>query len=110
MNVNIIETSGLGKRYGSTWALRGARWRSPRARDRAGRPERRRQDHAAEPAVGLAEPTAAPSPCSEAWPGSPAALDGIAFVAQDTPLYKTVGRRHAAPDPQPEPAFRPALR
>ena len=22
MNVNIIETSGLGKRYGSTWALR----------------------------------------------------------------------------------------
>jgi len=22
MNVNVIETSGLGKRYGSTWALR----------------------------------------------------------------------------------------
>jgi len=22
MNVNIIETSGLGKRYGSRWALR----------------------------------------------------------------------------------------
>ena len=50
MTVNIIETSGLGKRYGSTWALRRMLAGGPRrARDRAGRPERRRQDYAAEP-------------------------------------------------------------
>ena len=32
-----------------------------------------------------------PSPCwADGPPGSPAALDGIAFVAQDTPLYKNL--------------------
>ena len=63
-----------------------------RARGRAGRPERRRQDHAAEPGgrPGRHRPRA-PSPCSAACAaGSPAALDGIAFVAQDTPLYKNL--------------------
>jgi hypothetical protein len=29
MNVNIIEASGLGKQYGSTWRCVSARWRSP---------------------------------------------------------------------------------
>ena len=49
MSTNVVEASGLGKRYGTTWALR---------------------------------------QCTPA--GSPAALDGIAFVAQDTPLYKNL--------------------
>ena len=52
MSVNVVEASGLGKRYGSTWALR---------------------------------------ECTLAIPaGHVAALDGIAFVAQDTPLYKNL--------------------
>ena len=42
-------------------------------------------------AVGLTVPTAGQSACSAASrAGSPAALDGIAFVAQDTPLYKNL--------------------
>jgi ABC-2 type transport system ATP-binding protein len=50
--MNVIEASGLGKRYGGAWALR---------------------------------------ECALAIPaGSPAALDGIAFVAQNTPLYKNL--------------------
>ena len=63
-------------------------------------------------AVGLAAPSAGGVTVLGGRPaGSPAALDGIAFVAQDTPLYKNLsGRGHAAPDPQPEPALRPALR
>ena len=62
-----------------------------RARGRAGRPERRRQEHAVEPggrpggAVRGRRHRARRPP-----PGSPAALDGIAFVAQDTPLYKNL--------------------
>src|SRR5580692_8345698 len=47
-----------------------------RSRGRAGWPERRGEDHAAEPRGRPA--------------GSPAALDGIAFVAQDTPVYKNL--------------------
>jgi ABC-2 type transport system ATP-binding protein len=50
--MNVIEASGLGKRYGSTWALR---------------------------------------ECAVAIPaGHVAALVGVAFVAQDTPLYKNM--------------------
>jgi ABC-2 type transport system ATP-binding protein len=42
-------------------------------------------------AVGLAAPSAGAVSVLGGWPaGSPAALDGIAFVAQDTPLYKNL--------------------
>ena len=42
-------------------------------------------------AVGLAAPTAGGvTVLGGRPPGSPAALDGIAFVAQDTPLYKNL--------------------
>jgi ABC-2 type transport system ATP-binding protein len=42
-------------------------------------------------AVGLAAPTAgAVTVLGGRPPGSPAALDGVAFVAQDTPLYKNL--------------------
>ena len=45
--MNVIESSGLGKRYGNTWALRDCTLAIPgRARGGAGRTERRRQDHA----------------------------------------------------------------
>ena len=46
----VLRAEGLGKRYRRRWALRGLHPRDPgRARHRAGRPQRRRQDHAAEP-------------------------------------------------------------
>ena len=64
---------------------------SRRARGRAGRPERRRQDHPAEPGgrPGGADRGHRHRARRQAA-GSPAALDGIAFVAQDTPLYKNL--------------------
>ena len=46
--MNVIETSGLGKRYGRTWALKDAKLAIPGGYVVApGRPERRGQDHAA---------------------------------------------------------------
>ena len=41
-------------------------------------------------AVGLSAPSEGGSPCSAAARRVAAALDGIAFVAQDTPLYKNL--------------------
>ena len=50
MNMNVVEASGLGKRYGGTWALRECTLAIPAGHvGRAGRPERRGQDHPAEP-------------------------------------------------------------
>ena len=62
-----------------------------RARGRAGRTERRRQDHLVEPdgRPGNAVRGRRRRPRRPAA-GSPAALDGIAFVAQDAPLYKNL--------------------
>jgi ABC-2 type transport system ATP-binding protein len=90
--MNIVEATGLGKRYGSTWALRECSLAIP-----AGH------------VVGLVGPNGAGKttllnlvaglvPQSAGGitvlggrsPGSPAALDGIAFVAQDMPLYKNL--------------------
>ena len=46
----VLQAQGLGKRYGRRWALTDCTLDDPgRARRRAGRPQRRRQDHAAEP-------------------------------------------------------------
>ena len=62
-----------------------------RARRRAGRTERRRQDHVVEPGGWPHRPSAGSiTVLGGARPGSPAALDGIAFVAQDAPLYKNL--------------------
>jgi ABC-2 type transport system ATP-binding protein len=92
MNTNIIETSGLGRRYGSMWALRECTLAVP-----AGHvvalvgPNGAGKSTLLNLAVGLAEPTAGAVTVLGGKPaGSPAALDGIAFVAQDTPLYKNL--------------------
>src|SRR5215469_7643891 len=61
--MNVIETSGLGKRYGRTWALKDA---------------------------ALAIPAGYVTVLDSEPAGSPAALDQIAFVAQDAPLYKNL--------------------
>ena len=92
MNMNIIETSGLGKRYGSTWALRECTLAIPAGHVAAlVGPNGAGKTTLLNLAVGLAEPTAGTVTVLGGLPaGSPAALDGIAFVAQDTPLYKNL--------------------
>jgi ABC-2 type transport system ATP-binding protein len=92
MSLNIIETSGLGKRYGSNWALRECSLAIPAGHVAAliG-PNGAGKTTLLNLAVGLAEPSAGGATVLGGWPaGSPAALDGIAFVAQDTPLYKNL--------------------
>jgi ABC-2 type transport system ATP-binding protein len=92
MSVNIIETSGLGKRYGSTWALRECTLAVPAGHVAAlVGPNGAGKTTLLKLAVGLAEPAAGVVTVLGGLPaGSPAALDGIAFVAQDTPLYRNL--------------------
>jgi ABC-2 type transport system ATP-binding protein len=90
--MNVIETSGLGKRYGRTWALRECSLAIPAGHVAAlAGPNGAGKTTLLNLAVGLAAPTAgAVTVLGGLPPGSPAALDGIAFVAQDTPLYKNL--------------------
>lgn len=90
--MNVIETSGLGKRYGGTWALRECTLSIP-----AGQvvalvgPNGAGKTTLLNVAIGLVSPSAGGvTVLGGLAPGSPAALDGIAFVAQDVPLYKNL--------------------
>ena len=88
--MNAIETHGLGKRYGRTWALRDCTLAIPAGRVAAliG-PNGAGKTTLLQLAVGLTGQTAGEIVVLDgSAPGSPEALDGIAFVAQDTPLYK----------------------
>src|SRR5215469_9891041 len=90
MSPNVIEASGLGKRYGSTWALRECTVAVPAGHVGAlVGPNGAGKTTLLNLAVGLTAPTAVTVPGGEPA-GSPAALDGIAFVAQDAPLYKNL--------------------
>jgi ABC-2 type transport system ATP-binding protein len=90
--MNVIETSGLSRRYGSTWALRDVTLAVPAGHvaalvghNGAGKTTLLNL------VVGLAAPTAGTVSVLGGEPaGSPAALDDIAFVAQDAPLYKNL--------------------
>ncbi len=93
--MNIIETTGLGRRYASRWALRDCTLSLP-----AGRlvaligPNGAGKSTLLNIIVGLTAPTVGEITVLDGHPaGSLAALDGIAFVAQDMPLYRnlTVG-------------------
>ena len=90
--MNVIEASGLGKRYGGTWALRECALAIPAGHVAAlVGPNGAGKTTLLNLAVGLAEPTAGVVTVLGGLPaGSPAALDGIAFVAQDKPLYKNL--------------------
>ena len=92
MNMNIIETSRLGKRYGSTWALHECTLAIPAGHVTAlVGPNGAGKSTLLNLAVGLATPSAGGvTVLGGLLAGSPAALDGIAFVAQDTPLYKNL--------------------
>jgi ABC-2 type transport system ATP-binding protein len=92
MTMNIIETSGLGKRYGTTWALRECSLAVPAGHVAAlVGPNGAGKTTLLNLAAGLAAPSAGGVTVLGGRPaGSPAALDGIAFVAQDTPVYKNL--------------------
>jgi ABC-2 type transport system ATP-binding protein len=90
--MNILETRGLGKRYGSTWALHECTLAVPAGHVAAlVGPNGAGKTTLLNLAVGLAAPTEGMVTVLGDRPaGSPAALDGIAFVAQNTPLYKNL--------------------
>jgi ABC-2 type transport system ATP-binding protein len=87
--MNVVEASGLGKRYGSSWALRECTLKIPAGHVAAlVGPNGAGKSTLLNLAAGLAAPSAGTVTVLGGRPaGSPAALDGIAFVAQDTPLY-----------------------
>ena len=90
--MNVIETSSLGKRYRHSWALRECTLAIPAGHVAAlVGPNGAGKTTLLKLAVGLAEPTAGAVTVLGGRPaGSMAALDGIAFVAQDTPLYRNL--------------------
>jgi ABC-2 type transport system ATP-binding protein len=89
--MNVIETSDLGKRYGKTWALSECTLAIPEGRLAAlVGPNGAGKSTLMNMAVGLTVPTAGTVTVLGGHPaGSPVALDGIAFVAQDSPAYKS---------------------
>jgi ABC-2 type transport system ATP-binding protein len=90
--MNVIEASGLGKRYGNSWALRECTLAIPAGHVAAlVGPNGAGKTTLLNLAVGLAAPSAGVVTVLGGRPaGSPAALDGIAFVAQDTLVYKNL--------------------
>jgi ABC-2 type transport system ATP-binding protein len=92
MSMNVIEASGLGKRYGGTWALRECTLAFPAGHVAAlAGPNGAGKTTLLNLATGLTAPSAGTvTVLGGRVPGSPAALDGIAFVAQDTPLHKNL--------------------
>jgi ABC-2 type transport system ATP-binding protein len=90
--MNVVEASGLGKRYGRTWALRECTLEIPAGRVAAlVGPNGAGKTTLLNLVVGLSVQSAGEvTVLGGRRAGSPAALDGIAFVAQDTPLYKNL--------------------
>jgi ABC-2 type transport system ATP-binding protein len=92
MNTNILEASALGKSYGSNWALRECTLAIPAGHVAAlVGPNGAGKTSLLNLAAGLSMPSAGTVTVLGGRPaGSPIALDGIAFVAQDTPMYKNL--------------------
>jgi ABC-2 type transport system ATP-binding protein len=90
--MNVIEAGSLGKRYGGTWALRECTLAIPAGHVAAlVGPNGAGKTTLLNLAVGLAAPSAGIVTVLGGQPaGSPAALDGIAFVAQDAPVYRNL--------------------
>src|SRR5579863_3001084 len=88
--MNVLESSQLGKRYGGTWALRECTIAIPEGHVAAlVGPNGAGKTTLLNLAVGLAAPSAGGvTVLGGLRAGTPAALDGIAFVAQDMPLYR----------------------
>jgi ABC-2 type transport system ATP-binding protein len=90
--MNIIETTDLGKRYGRSWALRDCAIAIPAGHLMAlVGPNGAGKTTLMNLLVGLTIPsTGTATVLGDQQPGSPVALDGIAFVAQDAPVYKNL--------------------
>ena len=90
--MNVIETTGLGKRYRGTWALRECTLAVPEGHVVAlVGPNGAGKTTLLNMSVGLTAPTEGRATVLGGQvAGSAAALDGIAFVAQDAPLYKNL--------------------
>lgn len=88
--MTIIESHGLGKRYGRQWALQDCTLAIPAGRVSAlVGPNGAGKTTLLNLVVGLTAPTRGSLAVLGGQPaGSLAALDGIAFVAQNMPLYK----------------------
>jgi ABC-2 type transport system ATP-binding protein len=93
--MNVIESSGLGKRYHSTWALRECTVAIPAGHVAAlVGPNGAGKTTLLNLAAGLTAPSAGDVTVLGGRPaGSPVALDGIAFVAQDMPMYRNLSAR-----------------
>jgi ABC-2 type transport system ATP-binding protein len=90
--MNVVETMGVGRRYGGKWALQDCTLALP-----AGRlvaligPNGAGKSTLLNMIVGLTVPTTGEITVLEGHrAGSLAALDAIAFVAQDMPLYRNL--------------------
>jgi ABC-2 type transport system ATP-binding protein len=90
--MNVIETTGLGKSYGKAWALRDCTLAVPEGSLAAlVGPNGAGKSTLMNMAVGLTVPTAGTATVLGGQAtGSPAALDDIAFMAQDAPVYKNL--------------------
>jgi ABC-2 type transport system ATP-binding protein len=90
--MNVLESHGLGKSYGSTRALHDCTLAIPAGHVAAlVGPNGAGKSTLLNLAVGLVAPTTGElTVLGGRRAGSPAALDGIGFVAQDTPLYKNL--------------------
>ena len=88
--MNVIEAAGLGKRYWATWALRDCTLAIPAGRVTAlAGPNGAGKTTLMHLAVGLIAPTKGRvTVLGGQAAGSPEALNRVAFVAQDVPLYK----------------------
>jgi ABC-2 type transport system ATP-binding protein len=88
--MNVIETSGLGKRYGKSWALRDCTLSLPAGHLAAlVGPNGAGKSTLMNMTAGLTVPTSGAATVLGGHPaGSPAALNGVAFVAQDAPIYR----------------------
>jgi ABC-2 type transport system ATP-binding protein len=90
--MNVIEASSLSKRYRSTWALRDCTMAVPAGHVTAlVGPNGAGKTTLLNLTVGLVAPSSGTVTVLGGEPaGSAGALDGIAFVAQDAPLYKNL--------------------
>jgi ABC-2 type transport system ATP-binding protein len=90
--MNVIETAGLGKCYGKSWALRDCTLTVPEGALAAlVGPNGAGKSTLMNIVAGLTVPTAGSAAVLGGQAiGSLAALDGIAFMAQDAPVYKNL--------------------
>lgn len=93
--MNVVETVGLGKAYGKSWALRDCTLniREGCLAALVG-PNGAGKSTLMNMVAGLAVPTAGEiTVLGDSPAGSPKALNSIAFVAQDAPVYKSLSVR-----------------